>query len=258
MIRSLLSRRAPANEVPDSGATVPAGVRVYAVGDSHGRLDLVQALHRRIRSDSSSAEAVERSVVVYLGDYVDRGPDSAGIIDCLLAGPLPGFESVYLKGNHEALFLAFLDDPTTGPLWLMNGGEATCFSYGVDLRAAPAGEDRFLWLQQALQAAVPPEHLRFLRALQLSHREGDYLFVHAGLRPGAELEQQDPEDLIWIRDPFLSSTADFGAVVVHGHTPTHRPVQRSNRIGIDTGACYGGELTALVLEGAERRFLYVS
>lgn len=236
------------------GARVPEGVRVYGIGDIHGRRDLLSALRERILSDAETA-GPGRRVVVYVGDYVDRGPDSRGVIDLLIEEPLPGFESVYLLGNHEAFLLRFLEDESAGPVWMMNGGEATCRSYGADPQAAPHFADRMLWLQEKLRACIPLAHMAFLEELAPSHEEGDYLFVHAGLRPGVPLRDQDPEDLIWIREPFLSSDRDHGRVVIHGHTPTSGPVLRRNRIGIDTGACFGGPLTAVVLEDDCQRFL---
>ncbi len=236
-------------------AATPADTRVYAIGDIHGQLDQLRSLERAIQADAETAAATRR-VLVYLGDYVDRGQDSAGVVAQLAAGPPPGFEAVYLKGNHEALLLDFLADPDSGVTWLMNGGDTTLASYGIDIdEEPPGGEARLSFLARRFAEALPPAHRRFLEALAVRHAEGDYLFVHAGVRPGVDLESQDPEDLIWIRYPFLQSGADFGKVVVHGHTPGPEPVERDNRIGIDTGAVYGGRLTALVLDGTERRFL---
>ena len=141
--------------------------------------------------------------------------------------------------------------------WLMNGGHTTCASYGVDPTAPPDGADRMVWLQRALAERIPESHHSFFANLRYSHIEGDYLFVHAGIRPGIPVDGQDPDDLLWIREPFLSSDEDFGKVVVHGHTPINAPEFRANRIGIDTGACFGGKLTALVLERDQRRVLQV-
>lgn len=243
--------RAPADYSPE--AQVPNGSRVYAVGDCHGRADLLADLHESILADSRTARS--RKVVIYLGDYVDRGPGAREVIDLLLEKPLPGFTSVYLRGNHEDFMLRFLEEPHAAVAWLMNGGDATLRSYGVDLIAAPPRGDRLLWLRRELLHRLPHEHLDFLKSLQLTHVEGGYLFVHAGIRPGVALDQQDPYDLVWIREPFLNSEGQHGKVVIHGHTPSWEPVIRENRICIDTGACYGGTLTALVLEGARRRFL---
>jgi len=237
------------------GALAPAATRVYAIGDIHGRLDLLEELHRRIRRDAAEAAAA-RKVVVYVGDYVDRGPESAGVLDSLIEQPLRGFDCVHLLGNHEAFMLEFLEQPSKLGVWLMNGGDATFQSFGIDPFDNYDAADRAACLRDALKARLEGPRLDFLRALKLSHVEGDYLFVHAGIRPGRALEDQDAADLLWIREPFLDSEVDFGKVVVHGHTPGGEPVLRANRIGIDTGAVYGGVLTAVVLEGASQRFLY--
>ena len=196
-----------------------------------------------------------RRVLVYLGDYIDRGADPREAVELLIEQPLPGFESVHLIGNHEAFLLKFLEDEGVIMSWLMNGGDATCRSYGVDPYAPQIEKQSLLSLQDQLSGRLPESHLAFYRGLRLSHTEGDYHFVHAGIRPGVDLERQDPDDLMWIREPFLSSKRDHGKIVVHGHTPTADPVVRANRIGIDTGACYGGPLTALALERDSRRFL---
>jgi serine/threonine protein phosphatase 1 len=250
------SRSIGETDDPAIPARVPTGTLVYAIGDSHGCVDHLRALHEAILEDAERA-APERRVAVYLGDYVDRGPDPRGLIALLIEEPLPGFERVHLIGNHEAFLLRFLEDVTVAALWMMNGAAATCRSYGVD----PAGPSEHAvgddWLQRELKARIPESHLAFFAGLRPHHLEGDYLFVHAGIRPGIPLEAQQESDLLWIREPFLSSDEDFGKVVVHGHTPGDAPVVRANRIGVDTGACYGGQLTALALEGAERRFLQV-
>jgi len=252
----MVSSRSAAKTGPTAGAPeVPEGTRVYAVGDIHGCTDLLRDLHDAILEDAEGA-APARRVAVYLGDYVDRGPDPRGVLNILIESPLPGFETVHLIGNHEDFLIRFLDDPSIAPLWMINGGGATCRSYGADADAGDGG-DLFERLQRALKAGMPETHLAFLAALRPSHVEGDYLFAHAGIRPGVALGDQVETDLLWIREPFLSSTEDFGKVVVHGHTPAREPVVRVNRIGVDTGACYGGALTALVLEGEERRFLQV-
>lgn len=235
-------------------ASAPEGVQVYAIGDSHGCVDLMTALHQAILEDAAHSTAA-RKVAVYLGDYVDRGPDSRALLDLLIEDPLPGFDSVHLRGNHDDFMLRFLRGEDMALAWLMNGAEATFRSYGVNPNTALGAEDRIDWLRSEFLAQVPEAHRRFLEGLGYSHVEGDYFFVHAGIRPGLPLDAQDPEDLIWIRDAFLGSRADHGKVVVHGHSPVPAPELRTNRIGIDTGAVYGGRLTALVLEGAERRFL---
>lgn len=240
-----------------TGARVPPGTRVYAVGDSHGCCDQLRDLHREILEDALGAEPrAERRVVVYLGDYVDRGPDSRDLLDLLIDGRLTGFETVHLMGNHDDFVLRFLagEDPTA---WLMNGGDATLRSYGIDPQDSDGIAHRGEWLREQLAARLPDDHLAFLQGLGTMHTEGDYVFVHAGIRPGVPIPIQEKRDLLWIREPFLESRADHGKVVVHGHTPTAEPDVRANRIGIDTGACYGGRLTALALEGDTRRFVQV-
>jgi serine/threonine protein phosphatase 1 len=236
-------------------AAVPAGTRVYAIGDIHGRADLLREIRGRIEEDVRRAP-IERPVAVYLGDYVDRGLESRAVIDLLLEEPLPGFVSVHLKGNHEDFLLRFLTDATVGPVWLNNGGAATLYSYGVGLGDGPHLEDRVLHAQAALVAALPPAHKAFLESLQTMHVEGDYVFVHAGIRPGVPLEHQTPHDLMWIREEFLSSRAVHPKTVVHGHSITFTPEMKPNRIGIDTGAYATGTLTALVLERTKRDFLH--
>ena len=233
----------------------PPGTRIYAVGDIHGRLDLLEALQTEI-VDDLARNPVSRAVLVYLGDYVDRGPSSNAVIDQLINQPLPGFEIIHLKGNHEDFLLRFYDNGEFGESWLMNGGGATLHSYGVD-----NAEDTFnvIWhlseFRKAFCHALPAEHLEFLSSLSLHRREGDYVFVHAGLRPGVPMDQQTAQDQMWIRDDFLFSDADFGAVVVHGHSPRPAPVVRDNRIGIDTMAYRSGCLTCVILEGFEQRFI---
>lgn len=244
----IATSRSPAPTAP----RVPVGRRIYAIGDIHGRLDLLTLLHQQIRDDAQTA--VGDKLVVYLGDYIDRGPASRAVIDALIAAPLPGFARVFLKGNHEDMMLRFLAGPPD-PLWLFNGGIATLASYRViDADFVPGHWDLEL-LQQRMRSALPPSHGDFLLNLSLKHEEGDYLFVHAGVRPGVPLDAQQPEDLMWIRAPFLKARKPFGRRIVHGHTITEAPEVTENRIGIDTGAFYSDCLTCLVLEGDQVRFL---
>ncbi len=234
-------------------AEVPPGSRLYAIGDVHGCAGLLKRLHGLIEQDAA-AHPGSRKLAIYLGDYIDRGPDSRGVIELLLTEPLPGFEFVFLKGNHEDSLLRFLEDSKIGPAWLAYGGDATLHNYAI--RAPdPADPDALLAAQRNLAANAPTEHLEFLRRCRLYHVEGDYAFVHAGFRPNVTIEQQSEEDMLWIREEFTLSRADFGKVVVHGHSITGRPDTRHNRIGIDTGAYATGMLTCVVLEGAERSFL---
>lgn len=233
---------------PDAGAAhLPPGQRLYAIGDIHGRRDLLDRLLAAIARDAAEAPPAERTIL-FLGDYIDRGPDSADVIERLVQ-PIEGFRKIALLGNHEALMLRFLEDVDGADLWLTNGGNATLASY--DLSWSGDWPD----LQRRLRMALPAAHRRFLETLLPCHRAGDYFFAHAGIRPGVALDRQRREDLIWIRDRFLDSPADHGAVVVHGHSIRPEPEVRANRIGIDTGAFMSGRLTALCLDGAERRFL---
>ncbi len=232
----------------------PPGTRVYAVGDIHGRADLLASLVGRIKADAE-ASPVERRVIVYIGDYVDRGLQSKEVIEFLCSDPTPGFEAVFLKGNHDAWLLEFLDDPDISPSWLSIGGQATLLSYGVGLSAETPQNDRLQKASEQLLRALPSHHLEFLRSLRLSHAEGGYLFVHAGIRPGVAIEAQREQDLLWIRDEFTGDESDHGKCIVHGHSVSSAPELRSNRIGIDTGAYATGRLTCLVLEGESKRFV---
>jgi len=232
--------------------SVPAGLRVYAVGDIHGRLDLLDTIQEKIIRDSEGGSGDR--IIVYLGDYIDRGADSKGVIERLLAQPPKGFAARYLKGNHDQSLLDFLDDPSHYRMWKDYGARETLLSYGV---LPPRGENDVVLAKARddLASALPESHLEFVRALELSATIGDYFFVHAGVRPGLPLAKQSPQDLMWIREEFLTSSSDFGKVVVHGHSPSSMPVKRPNRIGVDTGAYATGRLSCVVLEGAECRFL---
>jgi serine/threonine protein phosphatase 1 len=236
-------------------ARLPPGLRVYAIGDIHGRADLLDQLHDKIETDLSTAP--EKTVIVYLGDYVDRGADSHGVVERLtrprFTGPqFSGIETVALLGNHEDMLLQFMDAPYGASLWLSNGGDATLSSYKVKV---PASFDELLFTQRALLGAMPRHHKQFLSSLPEQVQYGDFLFVHAGIKPGLPLDRQSREQMIWIRDVFLNSETDHGLIVVHGHTIVHEVEWRPNRIGVDTGAYTTGRLTALVLEGSGRRLL---
>ena len=234
---------------------IPPGTVAYAIGDVHGCLGPLRELEDFIREDAARSQATRR-VVVYLGDYVDRGPDSLGVVEHLIARPLAGFEAVHLMGNHERMMLDFLLQPQAGQVWLANGGTQTLASWGVEIDFGAARDAGAMALAaEQLHRRVTAAQRRFLEGLRLSHREGGALFVHAGIRPGVPLEAQDEEDLLWIRGAFLNAGDDHGFVVIHGHTPTEKPVLRANRIGIDTGACYGGALTAVGMDSAGVRVL---
>ena len=235
--------------------TVPRGLRVYAVGDIHGCAHLLDELIARIDADWRGRPAA-RKAIVFLGDYIDRGPDSAGVIDRLraLAVSWKG-EAAFVMGNHEEVLVRILDGETALlEDWLRFGGRECLLSYGADpdaLSSAAANER----LEQ-IRAVVPQAHQRFLRDLVDTVRIGDYLFVHAGIRPGVDLRQQTHSDLRWIRAPFLDdAVSDHGVTVVHGHTIVDEVEWRRNRIGIDTGAYWSDRLTALVVEGEEQRLL---
>lgn len=247
-----LFRRTPGTD--QNIYTVPDGTTVYAVGDIHGRLDLLQELEDRIVADAARRDGARR-VLVYLGDYVDRGYESRGVIEHFLAGGPPDFERVFLMGNHEDYMLRFLSDPSVARSWFANGGIETLMSYGVVAGGVGGTDADAARVQAEFRDAVPETHRTFIAGLPVSHREGDYLFVHAGIRPGVELEKQDPEDLKWIRSDFLNDKRDYGLVVVHGHTVEDKPVDRPNRVGIDTGAYATSRLTSVVLTGATREFI---
>ncbi len=218
---------------------LPRGRRVYAVGDIHGCLTELRHLHAAI-ADDLSRHPPATALLIHMGDYIDGGPDSAGVVSLLAAGPpITGLRTVNLMGDHERTALdALAGDRAAATDWLHAGGAAALASWGIDPDAP-----RETWLQR-----IPTQHVVFLRSLALEHREGDYLFVHAGVRPGVKLDQQAEDDMLGIRQSFLASESDFGVVVVHGHTANPTPMLRPNRIGLDTGAGFGGKLTAAVFE----------
>ncbi|MCU0817532.1 MAG: serine/threonine protein phosphatase [Cypionkella sp.] len=226
-------------------------MHTYAIGDIHGHLSLLIAVHDLIAQDMARHGSAP---VVHLGDLVDRGPDSRGVIEFLLQGLAAGADWIVLKGNHDRMFARFLRDPAEPELglraelsWLHPrlGGAETLASYGV----RSAGDRPLAPVHADAVAAVPPAHRRFLEMLPVMHRAGDVVFVHAGLRPGVALEAQEETDLVWIREPFLSVTESFGPLVIHGHTAIDQPTHYGNRVNIDTSAAYGGPLTAVVIEG---------
>ena len=239
---------------PDAAQPLPAvppGQRVYAVGDIHGRRDLFDALIAAIEADDAARSPAETTIVL-LGDLVDRGPDSAGVIAA--ARSLSARRQVrILCGNHEEMFLGSLDDTETLRHFLRFGGRETMLSYPVD--AGQWNNATLVDAQAMIRAAVPAADLDFIRSFEDWVVIGNYCFVHAGIAPGVPLDRQKRQDLRWIREPFLSEPGDHGFVVVHGHTIYDAPVIRRNRIGIDTGAYASGRLTALALEGAARWLL---
>ena len=225
---------------------MPSGLRIYAVGDIHGRLDLLDQLLARISTDIA-LRPTARPVYVFLGDYIDRGTWSRETIDRLIEhGEIR--ESVFLRGNHEQIAVQCLSDPGLLDQWLRLGGLETLVSYGVPAETL-AGARQVAELQSAFHGALPQSHFRFFRDLQNSFASGDFFFAHAGARPNVELTRQKESDLLWIRGEFLSSSYDFGKIIVHGHTPSGEVEVRPNRINIDTGAFATGRLTCLVIEG---------
>jgi len=235
---------------------VPDGVRVYAIGDIHGRRDLLERIELAVAEDLSRSSRLVRPIVVYLGDYVDRGIASRQVLEHLARNEiLEGMPRVLLRGNHDLWFREFLRGEPIGESWLQFGGEATLLSYGVPLDPKLAPGQRLSKAAEILADRVPPTHLALLDGLEAAFALGDYFFCHAGIRPGIPLARQSESDLCWIREPFLSWSGDNEKIVVHGHTIAEQPQLRRNRIGIDTGAYSTGILTCLVLEGTDIRFL---
>ena len=235
-------------------AMVPDGQVVYAIGDIHGRADLLARAARAIEKDCAAHPGLSAQTV-FLGDYVDRGPDSAGVLARLTAADFPT-PIVTLMGNHEFVMREVLQQPQIISRWKEFGALETLFSYGIDIQAVRAGGDPER-VRDALLARIDPAQIGFLEGLRLTHSVGGYFFCHAGVRPGIPLEHQVIDDLIWIREPFLSSREMFGKVVVHGHTPSELPELKPNRINIDTGAYITGRLTCVRLSGLDVQFLIV-
>lgn len=241
--------------IPRRVAT-PPGTVIYAIGDIHGRADLLQALQQAIVADAATRRA-RRRVLVYLGDYVSRGSDSPRVVELARAYRPAGFDVVTLKGNHEDLLLRYLEgDLDAGRHWFDYDGLDTLADYGVDAADRAARDEAMLEsLRRRFAAALPAAHLGFFRTLKTFHRAGGYYFVHAGIHPGVPLEFQRDWDRMWIRARFLESDAEHGALIVHGHSISTAPEFRHNRIGIDTGAYASGVLTCLVLDGPEHTVL---
>ncbi|MEZ5923208.1 MAG: metallophosphoesterase family protein [Hyphomicrobiaceae bacterium] len=224
---------------------IPDDLRIYAIGDIHGRADLLAEMLAAIAADQRQRPALAETRLVFLGDYIDRGPASKQVVELLETRIPKGCRPIFLKGNHEDMLLKALISPAGLEIWLANGGEATLRSYGIHRHHASSSE-----IAEAFGT-----HWHFFDSLALTHEAGDYLFVHAGIRPNVALGAQRPNDLLWIRHDFLGHAGDLGRIVVHGHTPASEPEVRTNRIGIDTGAWMTGALTAIRLEGEDRAFL---
>lgn len=230
----------------------PDRMRVYAIGDVHGRLDLLQDMHRRIQVENAKSPPFDW-VAVHLGDYVDRGPDSRGVLDHLVNAQRKNHRMLTLAGNHDIGFLDFLATGDINGIFARHGGRQTARSYGVtidfdDPASVSAG-------RSALLRAVPATHVEFLRGLRRSMTLGDFFFCHAGIRPGVDLDRQNPEDLIWIRWEFLDDPRLHSKVVVHGHTPASDVEVRQNRVNLDTGAYASGRLSAIKIDAEGKSFL---
>lgn len=239
-------------EMPEMPA-IPAGKRVYAIGDVHGRLDLLDRLIRLIGADDARRPLVKTEIIL-LGDLVDRGPDSSGVVARAMTGSVGFAPLVTLMGNHEEQMVdGVAGDGLMTEGWLVYGGKETLRSFGVHDEIIATGDTNLM--MRAARAAIPGDVLHWMHGLPNSRRIGDYLFVHAGVRPGIRFDQQDPADLRWIRREFLDSDTDHGVMVVHGHSIRPEVEIRPNRIGIDTGAYETDTLTALALEGTDRWIL---
>jgi serine/threonine protein phosphatase 1 len=225
--------------------SLPVGTRIYAIGDIHGRLDLLDQLLSWIDGDTAR-RPIARRLYVFLGDYIDRGPWSRQTINRLIEHG-ETHESIFLKGNHELIAIKCLSDPSLIDQWLRLGGTETLISYGVSAETLAAGK-QIAEVQSAFHGALPQAHFRFFRDLRNSFECGDFFFAHAGVKPHVELERQKESDLLWIRGEFLSSNCDFGKIIVHGHTPVSDVEVGPNRINIDTGAFATGRLTCLVMQ----------
>jgi len=240
----LLNKRPPE---PSTG-----GRQIYAIGDVHGRADLLRDLLETVRADADARRGDQPPLIIFLGDYVDRGADSAGVVEQILELKRDArFQVRALKGNHEQALLRFLDEATFGPVWAQHGGVATLQSYGVEPPENTLDPDAWEPARARLEALVPSSHRLFYCGLELAIVLGDFAFVHAGVRPGVPLERQSETDLLWIRGEFLRAPGPFGKIIVHGHTPRREVQITKHRMGIDTGAYYSGILTALRLDGSE-------
>lgn len=236
-------------------ARAPDGMRLYAIGDVHGRFDLLSAMHDVIGEEIARDRPTDWRII-HLGDYVDRGPDSKGVLEFLVRRKAEDEHIVTLAGNHDVGFLEFLDTPDSRGLFANWGGDATARSYGVE--ADFRDPLRFYNAHAALSRAMPTRHRRFLETLDFSASFGDFFFCHAGIRPGISLDAQKPDDLVWIREKFLTYAGLHPKIIVHGHTPQPEPEVLANRVNVDTLAYQSGVLTALSVDGAEKRILTVS
>ncbi len=242
-----------ADGVDFTDARGPEGMRLYAIGDVHGRLDLLEKMHARIREEIERDKPADWRVI-HLGDYVDRGPQSRQVIELLMAVCARDSRFIALAGNHDHGLVEFLAEPSMDGLFMQNGGIETAASYGVAFGLFHQTLRRF---HADLLAAVPAEHIRFILSCKFSVAFGDFYFCHAGIRPGVALDRQVPDDLIWIRNEFLRFPGLHPKVIVHGHTITREAEMLANRVNLDTGAFRSGVLTALAVDGAEKRLIAV-
>ncbi len=237
----------------DFKPSAPKGLRIYAIGDIHGRIDLLEKMLRKIDADHLGYRG--NSVVVFLGDYVDRGPNSKEVLELLSQGSAGRLTFHCLRGNHDDIILRLFKDHSLAQGWFHYGGLQTLRSYGIPAAHATQDFDELFHMRKQLEDHMPNAHKRFLENLPYTARYGDYLFTHAGIHPGRPLEEQDPHHYMWMREPFLSCDDPLVVMVVHGHSIRLKPECRVNRIGIDTGAYVTGHLTCLVLEDETQRFL---
>lgn len=236
-----------------TGPSTEPGDRIYAIGDVHGRHDLLRQLLDQIGEHSSALPKPRALHLVFLGDLVDRGPDSAKVVELVCDLDTNTSQVIALMGNHEeAMLQALGGDVMVLRKWLEVGGAQTIESYGLDLPETGADLRRYA---RYLASSLPAQHLRWLRARPLTAQSGDYFFCHAGIRPGVPLGRQSRDDLLWIRNDFVHDESDHGAVIVHGHTISPNVVMRANRIGVDTGAYASGALSALYLEDGRQEII---
>jgi serine/threonine protein phosphatase 1 len=234
---------------------IPSDIRLYVIGDIHGRSDLLDRIVGEINRDIGS-HGDRECLTITLGDYVDRGPDSRGVLERLCRNPFPT-QYIALRGNHEDLLETFLRQPSVADRWRRLGGLETLHSYGIPINDLMLGRG-FEEAARALSAAITEAHRAFLASLKTHVSSNRYFFCHAGVRPDVPLDRQNENDLLWIRDEFLNSNKDFGKMIIHGHSPNEWPQIMPNRINIDTGAFATGRLTCLVIEGDNGRFLFTS
>jgi len=252
--QSLIGFGRQKNAVARPRIEIPLGnTVVYAVGDVHGCFGELLSLERKIVADG--AQFAERKLIIMLGDYIDRGPDSARVVEHLLASPPDGFQRICLAGNHETALIDYLEGRLTRDLWLAGGGASTLRSYGLDL-AYLTNLYSSTDVDQVVRNSIPAEHVEFLRSLPVIAYSRQIAFVHAGIRPGVPIEKQDENDLLYIRGDFFDGTDQLDRWVIHGHTPVKDPSLQGRRLNIDTGAYMSGRLTAVRLGTKGARFLF--